>query len=211
MYSIRKNESDMEKMSDDSSDLSVVSGETRLTVNVQQISSRFQSMQVAAKEILKKCEQAVNDHRHYVDKYNDSSEWLVSAKDKLAACLSGGSGGGSGGVEADSDLAAIETKLAVLEQLLADQQQSISNLNRVLEMGEKLYATTAAEGRDAVRVQMQELQAAIDSFYDGASSSERQLQAKRSKSVLAIHIQPDCLNFPLLKNSPPHPFYLKNK
>lgn len=172
----------MEKMSDDSSDLSVVSGETRLTVNVQQISSRFQSMQVAAKEILKKCEQAVIDHRHYVDKYNDSAEWLVSAKEKLdaAACLSGGEAG---------DLAAIETKLAVLEQLLADQQQSVSSFNRVLEMGEKLYATTAAEGRDAVRIQMQELQAAIDSFYDSASSSERQLQAKRSKSVSDARFQ----------------------
>ena len=171
MFSIRNNQGEIEKMSDDSSDLMQLSGETRITVNVQQISSRFQSMQVAAKEILKKCEQAVHDHRDYIAKYQQSSSWLATAQEQLTSCSTGSNG----------DLTAIESKIAILEQLLGQQQESTSSFNRVLEIGEKLYATTAVEGREAVRIQMQELQTAIEGFYDSVSSSERQLKAKRAK------------------------------
>lgn len=171
VFSIGRNESDIDKMSDDSSDLMQLSGETRITVNVQQISSRFQSMQVAAKEILKKCEQAVNDHRLYLDKYNQCSSWLTAAQEKYASTSSGD----------HEDLPVIQSKIKILEDLLADQQQGISCYNRVVEMGEKLYATTAVEGREAIRIQMQELQTTMESFYDNVASRERELQAKRSK------------------------------
>ena len=171
MFSIAKNESDIDKMSDDSSDLMQLSGETRITVNVQQISSRFQSMQVAAKEILKKCDQAVTDHRLYMDKYSQCASWLAVVQDKFTSCS---------GID-DDDLAAIERKIKVLEEILAEQQQGVSYYNRVLEMGDKLYATTAVEGREAVRIQIQELQATMESLYDNVASSERELQAKRSR------------------------------
>lgn len=171
VYSISRNESDIDKMSDDSSDLMQLSGETRITVNVQQISSRFQSTQVAAKEILKKCEQAVADHRLYIDKYTQCASWLAAVQDKFATCS------GSG----DDDLGAIERKLKIQEEILAEQQNGTSLYNRVIEMAEKMYATTAVEGREAVRVQIQELQTAMESFYDNVASSERELQAKRSR------------------------------
>ena len=172
VFSIGRNESDIDKMSDDSSDLMQLSGETRISVNVQQISSRFQSMQVAAKEILKKCEQAVGDHRLYLDKYNQCASWLTTAQEKFATC--------SGDKEQD-DLSTIEQKIKILGQILAEQQQGTSMYNRVQEMGEKLYATTAVEGREAVRIQMQELQTAMESFYDNVASKEREHQAKRSR------------------------------
>jgi len=47
--SLRQNEAEFDKMSDDSSDLVQSSGETRISVNVQQITSRFQSIQNTAK------------------------------------------------------------------------------------------------------------------------------------------------------------------
>lgn len=173
VFSIGRNESDIDKMSDDSSDLMQLSGETRISVNVQQISSRFQSMQVAAKEILKKCEQAVGDHRLYLDKYNQCASWLTAAQEKFATTCSGDG-------EQD-DLSTIEQKIKILEQILIEQQQGTSMYNRVQEMGEKLYATTAVEGREAVRIQMQELQTAMESFYDNVASKEREHQAKRSR------------------------------
>ena len=127
-------------------------------------------MQVAAKEILKKCERAVGDHRVYIDKYNTCTSWLLAIQEKFNS---------SSG--ADEDLAAIERKIQVMAEILSQQQHGISCYNRVLEMGEKLYVTTAVEGREVVRIQMQELQTAIESFYDGVSSCERELQAKRSR------------------------------
>lgn len=177
MFSIGRNESEVDKMSDDSSDLMQASGETRITVNVQQISSRFQSMHVAAKEILKKCDQAVADHRLYIEKYNRCASWLANAQEEFArSCVSD-----TGGAAIQEDLAAIERKIAIQERIISQQQEATSLYNRVVEMGEKLYATTAVEGREAVRVQMQELQATMESFYDNVASAERQLQAKRSR------------------------------
>jgi nesprin-1 len=49
ILSLRQNEAEFDKMSDDSSDLVQSSGETRISVNVQQITSRFQSIQNTAK------------------------------------------------------------------------------------------------------------------------------------------------------------------
>ena len=167
-------------MSDDSSDLMQASSETRITVNVQQISSRFKSMhsEMHQKEILKKCDQAVADHRLYIEKYNRCASWLANAQEEFARCCCVSD---TGGTEVQEDLAAIERKIAVQERILSQQQEATSLYNRVVEMGEKLYATTAVEGREAVRVQMQELQATMESFYDNVASTERQLQAKRSR------------------------------
>lgn len=46
---LRQNEADFDKMRYDSSDLIQISGETRFSSSVQQITSRFQSIQTTAK------------------------------------------------------------------------------------------------------------------------------------------------------------------
>ena len=44
-----QNHSDVDRMSDDSTDLMGVSGDTRISVNVQQVTSRYKTIQVTAK------------------------------------------------------------------------------------------------------------------------------------------------------------------
>lgn len=67
-------------MADDSAELVQSSGDTRISVNIQQITSRFQAVQVTTKEILKKCEQSVSDHKLYNDKYKQCSDWITAAQ-----------------------------------------------------------------------------------------------------------------------------------
>lgn len=67
-------------MSDDSTELMQSSGDTRISVSVQQITSRFQSIQATAREIVKKCEQAVSDHGAYNEKYRQCSDWIAAAQ-----------------------------------------------------------------------------------------------------------------------------------
>lgn len=49
LVSLRQHEAELDKMTDDSSDLVQMSGEAKISVNVQQITSRFQSIQTTAK------------------------------------------------------------------------------------------------------------------------------------------------------------------
>lgn len=54
-------------------------------------------------------------------------------------------------------------------------------LHATVELGEKCYTTTAEEGREVIRTQLEELQQSLDTLYDGVSSLERDLQAKLSR------------------------------
>lgn len=49
LVSLRQHEAEQDKMADDSSELVQMSGEAKISVNVQQITSRFQSIQTTAK------------------------------------------------------------------------------------------------------------------------------------------------------------------
>jgi hypothetical protein len=51
-------------------------------MNVQQINSRYHTVQSTVKEILKKCDQAVAAHKSYDEKYNECIQWLTKAEEK---------------------------------------------------------------------------------------------------------------------------------
>lgn len=53
IVNLRQNEAEFDKMSDESSELMQISGETRFSASVQQITSRFQSIQATAKVNIK--------------------------------------------------------------------------------------------------------------------------------------------------------------
>lgn len=69
----------------------------------------------------------------------------------------------------------------MFEELLAQQNSATLLLNNTIEVGEKLYPTTSSEGREAINIQLQELQRALEALYDGISSTDRDLKAKLSK------------------------------
>jgi len=116
----------------------------------------------------------VSDHEAYLDKYRQCSEWLAAAQGRFERCRDGSS------VGARQDLI---QHSAGLKELLAEQPSAISLLNNTMELGEKLYPSTAMEGREAVRQQLQELQQALETLYDGVSSTERELRAKLNRLV----------------------------
>lgn len=172
IVSLRVNENDFDKMTDESSELIQSSGETRISVNVQQVTSRFQSIQSTAKEILKKCEQAVSDHQHYNDKYKQCSNWIATAQDKYNKCR---------------DLSQVGSRQDLLEnnkaiqELLAQYGSATLLLNNTVELGEKLYPSTGVEGRELIRQQLQELTQALEQLYDNVNSSARLLESKLTK------------------------------
>ncbi|XP_071567068.1 muscle-specific protein 300 kDa isoform X8 [Temnothorax nylanderi] len=170
IVNLRQNEAEFDKMSDDSSELMQISGETRFSVSVQQVTSRFQSIQATAKELVKKCEQAVVDHANYLDRYKQCSEWLASVRVRYQSSK-----------DASDTRQKLISNVETLKELLARQSSSTLLINSTVEAGERLYPTTGTEGREIIRQQLLDLQQAFEELYDGIALTERELQAKISR------------------------------
>lgn len=121
-------------------------------------------------DILKKCETAVNDHKAFIDKYNQSVSWLTAAQDKLARCF-----------EMQGDRSTLQKRREIGNELLAEKQTALSLLNTTVQLGEKLYPSTSEDGREAVRIQLEDLQGTFDTLFDSCATMERDLQNKLSR------------------------------
>lgn len=75
----------------------------------------------------------------------------------------------------------LETQTATLRELMSEQPSAAALLNATVEVGEKLYPATSAEGRETIRLQVQELQALAEQLFDNISSAERGLQERISR------------------------------
>ena len=71
--------------------------------------------------------------------------------------------------------------LSCVEVLLANKHATISALNSMVESGDKLFNTTAAEGKEAIRSQLHDVQQSVDNLYDKIVRLERDLQGKLTK------------------------------
>ncbi|KAK9694281.1 Spectrin repeat [Popillia japonica] len=174
IINLRQNEAELDKLSDDSTELVQTSGDTHISVNMQQITSRFQSVQATTKEIVKKCEQAVAEHKQYNEKYRQCSDWIQATQARFNSCKENIKTGAQN---------VLSEQLKVIEELLAQQTSANLLLNNTIELGEKLYPTTAEQGRQIISKQLQDLQHAIESIYDGINSMNRELKSKLSKWV----------------------------
>ncbi|KAJ8984006.1 hypothetical protein NQ317_006860, partial [Molorchus minor] len=172
ILNLRQNEAEVDKMSDDSTELVQSSGDTRISVNVQQITSRFQAVQVTAKEILKKCEQTIGDHKLYNEKYRQCSDWINVAQSRFNSC--------EDNIRQGSRNILLE-QAAVLEELLLQQGSATSLLNNTIELGEKLYSSTGSAGREIISTQIQELQQALEALFDDIGRTDRELKAKLAR------------------------------
>ncbi|KAL4710682.1 hypothetical protein ACJJTC_003318, partial [Scirpophaga incertulas] len=171
LANLKKTENDVDKLTDEFNDLLENCNDTRITMNLQQMTSRFQSVQSTAKELVKKCEQAVNDHNLYQKKYNQCIEWINSAQHKFEECNKSLSNTPEG----------ISSKRESLNELLSQRRNATLLVNNTCELGEKLYSSTSPEGKELIEQQLQEIQQAIDNLYDNITKAERNLDSELNK------------------------------
>lgn len=129
---------------------------------------------------MKKCEQSVNDHEAYLAKYKECVEWLSHAQARYQACQD---------ATASVSQQELAARSAQLNTLASDKPTATLLLNATVERGETCCVTTAVEGREVVRSQLEELQVSLESLYDGVSSLERDLQVKLSRSVINMGLK----------------------
>ncbi|CAH2241590.1 jg3925 [Pararge aegeria aegeria] len=171
LANLKKTENDVDKLTDEFSDLIENCNDTRITMNLQQLTSRFQSVHSTAKELVKKCQQAVNDHNAYQEKYNQCMDWIKTAQHKFAECENNASNTPEG----------INSKREGLNDLLSQRRNAALLVNNTLELGEKLYPSTSPEGKELIEQQLHDMQQAVDNLYDNITKAERDLDSELNK------------------------------
>lgn len=122
---------------------------------------------------MKKCQHAVNDHKSYVNKYAEFNDWMDKTEEKL-----------NGNLKALSTLISqgeLTDNMNNLKLILDERPTAVGLLNSVVELGEKLYLTTAEEGREVVREQLEKAQVRLDALFDKATNTQREIQSKLSR------------------------------
>lgn len=168
---LKEHENDFDLLSDKASDLIQSCGDSKTSVFVQQIKSRYLSDENAAKEVLKKCEHMVTEHKLYKEKYKACCDEYVKANKTLDALEN---------INTISDRKELEN-VANKVAALIDQHKAMSQLlNSVHELGENLYATTDPTGRDVISAEITELQQKIEEMYDKIINLKTKLDFKLS-------------------------------
>lgn len=71
----------------------------------------------------------------------------------------------------------------VLDELLSQQTSATLLLNNTVQLGEKLYPLTSTEGREIINTQIQELQQALETLFDGINTLHRDIATKKERWV----------------------------
>lgn len=83
----RQCEPEIDRLADAASELSTSSGESRVSVHTQQLASRFAAVQATARDVAKKCEEALADHQAYWAKYKQAGDFLAAASSRYGWIL----------------------------------------------------------------------------------------------------------------------------
>lgn len=163
---------DFDRMTDESTELIQNSNDARIGLQAQQVSSRFQSIQNAAKEIAKICAVSVADHQQFNDKYKQCADWLNKAQQNYEKCRA---------VPASCSRDQLLAQQKAIQEIATQQSSATLLLNNVIELGEKLYPNTDVVGRETVRLQIQELAQVLEKLFDNVHNTNHELQSKLSK------------------------------
>lgn len=168
---LKQNENEFDSLSDKASEIMQSCGDSKNTVVVQQIKSRFLSDENAAKEVIKKCEQMVNDHKLFKNRYDQCLQSYLKAKNDLESFNN------YKNISDRKELGEMFTKVCAL----AEQHNALNQLlNSTVELGENMYVTTQIGGREIIGLEIQDLQQKIEELYDAIIDMRMKLESKLS-------------------------------
>ncbi|UYV82954.1 hypothetical protein LAZ67_22001522 [Cordylochernes scorpioides] len=81
---VTRREPDFDGLADESRELLDVSREARISMATSQLVARFQSVLLTTKELVRKCDQQVEDHILFNQKLAEAEDWVKNMKNKLA-------------------------------------------------------------------------------------------------------------------------------
>ncbi|XP_013784499.1 nesprin-1-like, partial [Limulus polyphemus] len=164
---MKDKEREVDSLSDSTQELIEASGEMRLSMGVSQITSRYQSLLLTCKELVRKCEQHVEDHISFQEKHDECSKWIMEAQDKYAEVTALPSG----------NRAALQVKYGKNKELIQMKNTGLNLVNSTVQLGEQLQVGTSPEGWETTQTMLQNLQTVFDTIFDGSIKLDRSLQS----------------------------------
>ncbi|XP_040360174.1 nesprin-1 [Ixodes scapularis] len=160
-------EQDLDSLSDKAQELIATSGEMRLSMAVNQLTARFQALLETCKELVKKCEQHVQDHIQFEKKQAECSKKLAHAQESFVEIQSLPSG----------NKERLAHKLAKVKELLQGKSEALNLVNATVQLAEQLQVGSSPEGWEATQGLLQQLQTTFETTFSEAQGLERSLQS----------------------------------
>ncbi|KAL3874933.1 hypothetical protein ACJMK2_037885 [Sinanodonta woodiana] len=157
-----------DQVRDSAQEITRATGDGRTTSYAGQLLTRYNILAAAVKEQVERCEQNIEDHEDYMNKYKSCLDWLQGGQQELDECS-----------DLPRDNEALEAKLSTVQDLNARLEKGTAIFNNALEAGERLYPNTSNEGREAIRRDLRSLREKWEQFNDHLNETQRNLESSR--------------------------------
>ncbi|KAJ8309205.1 hypothetical protein KUTeg_014079 [Tegillarca granosa] len=117
-------------------------------------------------EAINKLQDRCGEHEAYQENFTDCSNWINTLQRRLQVCAN---------MAGDKD--DVEDRLIKLQELIAEKEQGTNKIHFTVESGEKLYPSTASEGRDLIRQELRTLRDQWEQLCDQLSDTQRKLDS----------------------------------
>ncbi|XP_055538750.1 muscle-specific protein 300 kDa isoform X3 [Wyeomyia smithii] len=152
---------------DKSTELLHSSNDAKITSNMQQMKTKMQTTENTVKEIAKLCDQAYQEHKAFKVKYDECDQALNQIKDSYD--------------ESIMNCSDISNVMVTIGELISKQNLMGVQCSRVSDMGDMLYSTTASEGQQEIRSEIQNLQQKIDRIFDEIDTYFKSCETRLSR------------------------------
>ncbi|ESO86156.1 hypothetical protein LOTGIDRAFT_167389 [Lottia gigantea] len=150
---IHGHQKDMDSLSDSAQDLLRLSTDTRVISQASQLSTKYQTLQVNIKELIRRWEQYVIDHQSYSESFEHCKNWLIDMRSKINDVI-----------ETNGDKHTIQQRLTRVQDLLSAKEEGLHMLQIALDNLQVVLPNTSVTGRDNMRREMQQLQQEYDAL-----------------------------------------------
>ncbi|KAJ7342117.1 hypothetical protein JRQ81_009049, partial [Phrynocephalus forsythii] len=141
---------------------------------LEELKTQYSDIATVAKEKMRRVEDVVKDHLLYLDAVHEFTDWLHSAKEELHRWS-----------DASGDSAAIQKKLAKINELIDSRQTGESRLNRVQALAPAVKKNTTAKGCKDIEAEMQALRSDWKQWEECIFQTQKDLQDLESQMALS--------------------------
>ncbi|XP_035824390.1 nesprin-1 [Aplysia californica] len=142
----------------------VQSTDTRLANYSTQLGTRYETLKSLAKDVIRKWEEYVEEHQTFQQSHGQCMDAVDTLRRRLQVCA-----------DLAGDKQDVEDRMIKLQELMAERDEKANVIHQTIESGERLYPSTASDGRDHIRQDIRNLRENWEALRDEMSDVQRKL------------------------------------